>query len=110
MKYELEILKDFVKECGIPTKGSVKSGFGHMALKETPMVKFESRYYDDVRKALANTLAKKSDINIFFKGISMMDSLKGNSPKGKYFTLCVQRRDDQKMSQTLFANFSSIGL
>lgn len=104
------MLKDFVKECGIPTKGGVKSGWGHMALKETPQVKFESKYYDDVRKALANTLAKKTNINIFFRGISMIDSLKGNPPKGKYFTLCVQRRNDRKMSQMAIANFSSIGI
>ena len=108
--YALTALKKFANECGIPSKGCVKSGYGHMALANTPMLKFEAKYYDDVRNALKNTLENDQNLMVFFRGISLHDSIKGNPPKGKYFTLCVELKDNRRLSNMAIANFKSIGI
>ena len=106
----LNALKKFANECGIPNKGGVKSGYGRLALANTPMLKFESKYYDDVRKALSNTLEKDDRFHVFFRGINLIDSIEGLPPKGKYFTVCVEIANKQRFGQMLIANGSSMGI
>ena len=106
----LAALKNFANNCGIPNKGGVKSGYGHMALANTPQLKFESQYYSQVREALKNTLEKDPNFFVFFRGLSLQESIKGLPPKGKYFTVCVETRNPKKNGQLLIANSSSMGI
>ena len=106
----LTALENFAATCGIPNKGGVKHGWGKLALADTPMLKFETQYYKQVRKALADTLEKDENFNIFFRGISLVDSLKNREPKGKYFTVCIEPRDPRRFSQMMIANGSSMGI
>lgn len=108
--YEFTMLKKFANECGIPNKGSVKLGWGRLALANTPMLKFESRYYEDVRNALKDTLENDKNLMVFFRSIILHDSIKGNPPKGKYFTVCVERRNNTRLSQMAIANYNTIGV
>jgi hypothetical protein len=106
----LNALKKFANNCGIPNKGGVKSGYGHLALANTPQLKFESKYYVQVREALKNTLEKDPNFFVFFRGIGLKESIKGLPPKGKYFTLCLEKRNPQRCSQLIIANNSSMGI
>jgi hypothetical protein len=108
-KLALEELKKFANNCGIPNKGGVKSGLGRLALSETPQLKFESKYYNQVREALKTTI-DKDKFHIFFRGLSLKESIKNLPPKGKYFTICVEVKNDIRLSQMCIANYSNIGL
>lgn len=108
--YALSALEKFANECGIPSKGGVKSGWGKMALANTPMLKFESKHFDAVRKAVKSTLENDKSLMVFFRGISLLDSIKGLPPKGKYFTLCVEASNKERLSQLTIANIKSIGI
>jgi hypothetical protein len=105
----LEVLINFANKCGIPNKGGVKPGYGHLALANTPQLKFESKYFYDVKNAL-KTLIDSEKYNIFYRGLSLKESIKNLPPKGKYFTLCVDEKNNKKLSQLCISNYNCIGL
>ena len=105
-----EELKKFADTCGIPNVGGVKKGWGTMSLKDTPMLKFKSEHYVEVRKALATTLEANPKLTVFFRSISLIDAIKGKPPKGKYFTVCVESRNDRKLGQMCISYPGSIGV
>lgn len=106
----LEELKKFAETCNIPNVGGVKSGWGRLALANTPMLKFKSEHYASVKAALASTLEKNPELMVFFRGISLADSLRGRPPSGKYFTVCVECKNPRKLGQMCIANYASTGI